>query len=43
VALATTGDDDFHRKFGHTALERPGPAGMRRNAGLLLGRASEPG
>ncbi len=43
VALAGGGDDAFHRKFGDTALERPGPTGMRRNARLLLARAREPG
>ena len=43
VALAGTGDGDFHREFGQTALERPGPAGMRRNARLLLAGPREPG
>lgn len=36
VALAGISDADFRRKFGNTALERPGPVGMRRNARLLL-------
>jgi epoxyqueuosine reductase len=30
--LAEIRDGDFERRFGHTALERPGAAGMRRNA-----------
>lgn len=43
VELARTGDDAFHQTFGDTPLERPGPAGMRRNARLLLAGDKEPG
>jgi epoxyqueuosine reductase len=34
-------DEEFERAFGHTPLERPGAAGMRRNASIAV--ANEPG
>lgn len=43
VALASASDQAFEAQFGGTALERPGPAGMRRNARLLLGGDGKPG
>jgi epoxyqueuosine reductase len=33
---------EFTRRFGHTALERPGLAGMRRNFRAVFGSTAEP-
>jgi len=32
TANSVTTDQEFEDRYGHTPLERPGPAGMRRNA-----------
>lgn len=34
--MSEISDDEFERRYGWTALERPGPAGMRRNAQAAL-------
>jgi epoxyqueuosine reductase len=34
--LAELSDEDFRRHFGHTAMERAGAAGLRRNARVVL-------
>jgi epoxyqueuosine reductase len=39
IELARISDAAFHHRFGATPMERPGPAGMRRNAQLLLDQA----
>ena len=36
-ALLDIPDDLFDRRYGDTPFERPGPAGMRRNAAAVLG------
>jgi len=38
--IATGSDQDLSTRFGWTAMERPGPAGLRRNARIALGNAS---
>ncbi len=40
--LAQTTDSAFHSQYGGTALRRPGPNGMRRNARLALARTEQP-
>lgn len=39
AALLSLNADEFRRRFRHTPLERPGRAGMLRNAAILLGNA----
>jgi epoxyqueuosine reductase len=39
-ALLTITDAEFHRQFAHTALSRPGRAGIVRNAEIVAGNAS---
>lgn len=41
LELATITDDAFDSRFGWTALERPGPNGMRRNARIALHNIGE--
>jgi epoxyqueuosine reductase len=43
VELARISDAAFHERFGATPLARPGPAGMRRNAQLVLEQAARAG
>jgi epoxyqueuosine reductase len=38
VELAALDDAAFERRYGDTPFSRPGPAGMRRNAGAALAR-----
>ncbi len=40
--LAQVSDSTFLARYTGTALERPGPAGMRRNARLVLARTQRP-
>jgi len=44
--LLTLSEDDFHRRFGHTPLARPGHAGLLRNAAVVadnaVGHVSQP-
>jgi epoxyqueuosine reductase len=37
--LSRIGDHEFTERYSATALDRPGPEGMRRNAGIALGNA----
>ncbi len=39
--LRHTSDDEFERRFGWTALERPGSAGIRRNAEIAFENAAK--
>lgn len=41
AALAEMSSEEFQRRFGWTALSRPGAAGMRRNAGIAQRNAEE--
>ena len=41
--LAEISDAEFDRRFGHTALRRAGPDGLRRNARLVAGRGGARG
>jgi epoxyqueuosine reductase len=43
VELTKTTDSGFKQQYGGTAFERPGAAGMRRNAQIILGRRGQPG
>ncbi len=41
VELAEMSDGEFDSRYGWTAMERAGAAGMRRNAGIALGSSGE--
>jgi epoxyqueuosine reductase len=38
--LLSLSEEDFERRFGHTALSRPGRAGLVRNAAIVVGNSA---
>ncbi len=42
AALLQLDEQEFHRRFGHTPLHRPGRAGLLRNAAIVLGNGRDP-